>query len=357
MNIREATHSYEAWMRKCNTVIEADLRTKHRQMKEDLFLFFRGTYYRWAQLFPEVCPTLSRAAKVLACGDLHVGSFGTWRDGEGRLSWGVNDFDEAFPLAYTNDLVRLATSVKIVTDCEQLTIKLKRGCEAILEGYEQSLRTGGRPIVLAEQEKYLQRLGIDAIKPSKDFWETLNRLPGVSGRLPRNLKAALEKSFPPRVDYKLVRRKAGMGSLGQPRFVAIAEWEGGCIAREAKALVPSSSMWVAGRTGGGQGYYQAAITGAVRSRDPFQRIMDGWLIRRLSPDSNPIEIIDLPRDRDEETLLHAMGLEAANVHLGSMKNGRNTLKDLRKRKPNWLRSAAKEMAKAIEGEWKQYKQP
>jgi uncharacterized protein (DUF2252 family) len=200
MNIREATHSYEAWMRKCNTVIEADLRTKHRQMKEDLFLFFRGTYYRWAQLFPEVCPKLSRAPKVLACGDLHVGSFGTWRDGEGRLSWGVNDFDEAFPLAYTNDLVRLATSVKIVTDCEQLTIKLKRGCEAILEGYEQSLRTGGRPIVLAEQEKYLQRLGIDAIKPSKDFWETLNRLPGVSGRLPRNLKAALEKKFTPRVD-------------------------------------------------------------------------------------------------------------------------------------------------------------
>jgi hypothetical protein len=158
------------------------------------------------------------------------------------------------------------------------------------------------------------------------------------------------------VDYKLVRRKAGMGSLGQPRFVAIAEWEGGCVAREAKALIPSSSMWVAGRTGGGQGYYQAAITGAVRSRDPFQRIMDGWLIRRLSPDSNPIEIIDLPRDRDEETLLHAMGLEAANVHIGSVKNGRNTLKDLRKRKPNWLRSAAKEMAKAIEGEWKQYKQ-
>jgi len=52
-----------------------------------------------------------------------------------------------------------------------------------------------------------------------------------------------------------------------------------------------------------------------------------------------------------------MGLEAANVHLGSMKNGRNTLKDLRKRKPNWLRSAAKEMAKAVEGEWKQYKEP
>src|ERR1700678_669973 len=132
MNIREATQSYEAWIRKCSTVIEGDLRIKHEQMKEDLFFFFRGTYYRWAQLFPKICPAVSRAPKVLACGDLHVGSFGTWRDAEGRLSWGVDDFDEAYPLAYKNDLVRLACSVKIVTDSQQLTIKLKRACEAIL---------------------------------------------------------------------------------------------------------------------------------------------------------------------------------------------------------------------------------
>jgi uncharacterized protein (DUF2252 family) len=31
---------------------------------------------------------------------------------KGRLAWGVDDFDEAFPLAYTNDLVRLASSLK-----------------------------------------------------------------------------------------------------------------------------------------------------------------------------------------------------------------------------------------------------
>src|ERR1039458_5738131 len=59
----------------------------------------------------EVCRTKSRssgcscdhagallrdAPKVLAVGDLHVGSFGTWRDTEGRLSWGVDDFDESY---------------------------------------------------------------------------------------------------------------------------------------------------------------------------------------------------------------------------------------------------------------------
>jgi hypothetical protein len=355
MNIKEATRGYEAWMRECSTVIATDLRSKHEQMKEDLLLFFRGTYYRWAQLFPEVCPELSREPKVLACGDLHVGSFGTWRDAEGRLAWGVDDFDEAYPLAYTNDLVRLAASVKIVSDSEQLTIKWKDGCSAILDGYKQSLKLGGCPLVLAEQEKDLQRLGINAIKSSKDFWKKLNRLPGVSGALPRNLKAALEKTLPPRLDYKVVRRQAGMGSLGQPRFVAIGEWEGGCIAREAKALVPSSSMWVEGRTGAGQGYYQRAISGAARSSDPFQRVVSGWLIRRLSPDSNPIDIIGLARYADEERLLHAMGSEAANVHLGSKKSVNGILSNLGKKKAHWLGSAAKEMARAMEREWNKYR--
>jgi uncharacterized protein (DUF2252 family) len=59
---------------------------------------FRGTFYRWAQLWPEVCANLRDAPKVLAVGDLHVGSFGTWCATEGPLSWGVDDFDESYPL-------------------------------------------------------------------------------------------------------------------------------------------------------------------------------------------------------------------------------------------------------------------
>ncbi len=47
---------------------------------------------------------------VLAVGDLHVENYGTWRDPEGRWVWGINDFDEAFPMAFTIDLVRLSTS-------------------------------------------------------------------------------------------------------------------------------------------------------------------------------------------------------------------------------------------------------
>jgi len=56
---------------------------------------------------------------------LHVNSFGTWRDAEGRLCWRVDDFDESYPLAYTNDLVRPAASMKIVIDAEGLSMMLR----------------------------------------------------------------------------------------------------------------------------------------------------------------------------------------------------------------------------------------
>ena len=93
----------------------------------------------------------------------------------------------------------------------------------------------------------------------------------------------------------------------------------------------------------------------MRAHDPYQKIVGAWLIRRLSPDSNPIEIDDLPEERDEEMLLHAMGSEAANVHLGSPGQAKKILKDLRGRKSNWLRAAAKDIAKVIEQEWKEYR--
>ena len=356
MNILQATQSYEKWMRDCTTIVETHLRHKHAQMKAEVFGFFRGTYYRWAQLWPEGCADLRNAPKVLSVGDLHVDSFGTWRDAEGRLSWGVDDFDESYPLPYTNDLVRLAASLKIVNDDGDLTTKFKLGCDIILDGYRETLTNGGRPIVLAEHESNLEKLGIAAIKPPGGFWQGLLDRPTVHRGVPRDALKAIEKMFPDsHLEYKVVRREAGMGSLGQQRFVAIAECNGGCIAREAKALVPSASVWSAGRVEGRNSFYEKAIESAVRSRDPFQKIEGTWLIRRLSPDSNPVDIASLPAERDEETLLHAMGSEAANVHLGTSRQVRNILKDLRRRKSNWLRVAAKDMAKAIEGEWKEYR--
>lgn len=356
MDIRTATRSYEDWMRDCGPVIQRHLQHKHAKMKEDPFQFLRGSYYRWAQIWEEICTECAQAPRVLAVGDLHVDSFGTWRDAEGRLCWGVDDFDECHPLPYTNDLIRLAASVKIARELGLLTVKTKVACEIILQGYRQSLQNRGCPLVLAESETSLEKLGIDALKTPKGFWEKLNEHPSVSGSVPSDAKRCLMASMPDKhLKYRIIQREAGLGSLGQQRFVAIAYCNGGYVAREAKRVVPSASVWLRGRIACHQTHYQEAMNSAKRSPDPYQRVWGSWLIRRLSPDSNPIKIEELPAKRDEDVLLEAMGSEAANVHLGTRRRAQFLLHDLSKRKSGWLHAAAREMAKRTMREWKEYR--
>ena len=56
MNIVKATKKYEDWLRRADPHCEPDLRFKHEQMAQGLFPFFRATFYRWMQVWPEVCP-------------------------------------------------------------------------------------------------------------------------------------------------------------------------------------------------------------------------------------------------------------------------------------------------------------
>lgn len=356
MKFAEATKNYEEWMRRCAPVIKSHLSAKHVRMREDPFLFLRGSYYRWAQLWPRVCRELTRAPKVLSVGDLHVDNYGTWRDGEGRLCWGVNDFDESWPLPYTNDLVRLATSAWLAKDGGLLRTRTKHACAVLLEGYRDTLHCGGSPFVLAERERRLEQLGIAALKTPKYFWERLNEHPTVGNGLLPDAKKALVATLPhAKLPYRVIRREAGTGSLGRERLVAIATYCGGFIAREAKQMVPSANMWLEGGVAHEQRYYKKAIDSAIRSHDPYQTITGSWLIRRLSPDSTPIRMEMLPKERDEETLLHAMGVEIANVHLGNARAVKNILKDLHHRKTAWLRSATKTMVELMIREWKEYK--
>src|ERR1700740_3569276 len=154
MNVVKATRRFEEWLGRHTPVVKPDLRLKHKRMAEAIFPFLRATFYRWVQIWPEVCADLAKAPTILAIGDLHVENFGTWRDIEGRLIWGVNDFDEAATLPYTFDLVRLATSAGLAAAEGHLTINLKEACASILNGYSSSLRSGGKPIVLGENDRW-----------------------------------------------------------------------------------------------------------------------------------------------------------------------------------------------------------
>jgi len=160
MDVRAATRGYETWLGRTLPVLHADLDRKHRFMGGDPFSFLRATFYRWAQLWPGECPELADAPEVLAVGDLHVENFGTWRDAEGRLIWGINDFDETVQLPYTQDLVRLGTSALLAIEESRLQLSARRACAAILEGYAEAMSKGGGCVVLAERYRWLRDLAV-----------------------------------------------------------------------------------------------------------------------------------------------------------------------------------------------------
>jgi len=92
------------------------------------------------------------APAVLSVGDMHLDNLGTWRDAEGRLVWGINDFDEAAILPYPLDLARLAVSAILANQEKALSILPRDACLAILNGYWEglekrwhALRTGREP--------------------------------------------------------------------------------------------------------------------------------------------------------------------------------------------------------------------
>src|SRR5436189_949147 len=150
MSFVKDTEKYERWLRKQCRVVEVDLEKKHERMRESAFVFLRATFFRWAKRVEGICTDLAKTPPVLSVGDLHVENFGTWRDAEGRLIWGVNDFDEAAVMPYTNDLVRLATSALLAIEEGKLALKGKAACDAIPEGYESCLEPPGNPFVLEE---------------------------------------------------------------------------------------------------------------------------------------------------------------------------------------------------------------
>jgi uncharacterized protein (DUF2252 family) len=357
-DIRRATRRYEQWLGGLIPLVRADLRAKHARMSLGPFFFMRATFYRWCQLWQAKTEEKGQAARgvlVGAVGDLHLENFGTWRDTDGRLIWGINDFDETTPLPWTQDLVRLAASAHLAIFTDHIAVRRRTACEAILEGYRDGVEVGGRPFVLEETHGWLRDVATSELRDPTTFWEKMNGL-RTAPDVDRGAAAAITAAMPAGdLPIRFVRRVAGMGSLGRPRFVGIADWRGGRVAREAKATAPSAWVWACGATADGTDRYTQIIARAVRVPDPTVRIVNGWLVRRLAPHCARIELVDLPSSRDEERLLYAMGFETANVHLGTPRIRAILRKQIAARRGHWLHETAKEMAEAVARDWREWR--
>ena len=252
-------------------------------------MFLRATYYRWAQLWPQVCPDLAHAPKVLAVGDLHVENFGTWRDIEGRLIWGVNDFDEAWPMAYAIDLVRLAVSAHLAAEAGHLPVKREDICGAILEGYREGMLEKGCPFVLGESHQWLRRIA-----------KVNSAIPSTSGRKwtrsPPSKPNAPSAPSMPRASHAQLPASPIASPTASPDSAASAtpatlpSPTGTAAASPAKpkrwshrprtgrkASMPTRNC------GPAEILYQTIINRAVRCPDHFVQLRGRWIVRRLGP--------------------------------------------------------------------------
>ena len=207
--IHQSARQYEDSLREQlhGDVLEQDLAKKHDKMREGAFVFLRATYWRWAETILDVCPDLAGGTQVLAVGDIHLENYGTWRDVEGRLAWGVNDFDEAAEMPYALDLVRLAASAMLGRGRRRVTDE--EICAAILKGYRQGLRAP-RPVMLDRDKLWLRELVVVSEEGRAEFWKKIATVTGKPAP-ERYLRAIADAMPEPGLPIKTARRRAGTG--------------------------------------------------------------------------------------------------------------------------------------------------
>jgi hypothetical protein len=356
MKIFKATRIYESWLHEELDVFEEDLALKHQLLAKDPFTFLRGTFYRWMQVFPEVCKSAADALVVLSVGDLHASNFGTWRDAREELVWGINDFDEAANLPYTQDLIRLAASVELASETQRLQINLEEACDAILDGYRECMEKGGNPFLVDQEDDWMRKAYGKSELLAEKYWEKFNQRAPMERDVPPEIRSMLEAALPEKgMTYRLLHRQAGVGSLGRPRFTLLAEWQGQFLAVEAKSLLPSAALWAQEKHSGADIQYEEVLARAVRKTDPILKVYEGWVVRGLAPDRCRIGLSELGPERDEQRMMHAMGAETANIHLGTRPRVKQVLEDLKARKANWLRKSAERMVEITLQDWEAWR--
>ena len=356
MNIDQSTTAYEAWLHRQlpDGVVEADLSRKHARMRSGRFVFLRATYWRWAEVMPALAPELAEAPAVLAVGDVHVENFGTWRDADGRLVWGLNDFDEAFGMPYAFDVLRLAVSAFLgMADLgEPAPASLASICDDVERGYRAGL-ADPRPYVLDRVHPRMRARFIASEEDRAAFWRKMEKNASAArGDVPARFRAALDRALPEGAEaVRHWPRTAGVGSLGRPRWVASAEWRGGPVVREAKAAVPSGWAYAHGLAPSAP-RIEAIARGRHRAPDPGYRLdAGGVLVRRLSPNNHKIEMDVMGRWIFEHDLLAAMGHELANVHAGDEGAAAAVVADLARRDRHWLADAATRAVACVEADF------
>lgn len=353
-SFKQSAKAYDGWLRQQagKTFVAADMKWKNQKISENAFSFLRGTYWRFAETILKDAPETAACPPILAVGDIHLENFGLWRDADSRMTWGVNDFDEAATMPYALDLVRLGLSAILARKGTKPTEK--EICARILRGYRKGIAQPQPTILEQEHDRLREAMNLPPADRSK-YWAKMQLAcfdkPVPSSAVPAPHAKALRAAMPdPKIKLQFARRVAGTGSLGRPRFVAWGHWRGGIVLRESKMLC--ASAW---RFSGAEdmAIQSGKIAGGThRAPDPNYRVAEGIVVRRLGPTYRKIEAKRDPAELLNLDLLEMMGFELGACHAGDAAHVAAVRKDVKKRTARWLRKQVNLAGKRLNADFK-----
>lgn len=384
------------------------LQRKLTMLCNDPFAFFRGT----APLFYaslKLSDTLLNAPSVLACGDLHLENFGSYK-GENRLVYfDLNDFDEACIAPLTFELVRFVSSIFIAAKSLKISGREARELAALfiatyattiqstkprwieratatgaIKTLLQRVKTHHRPALIAQRTVKKNKKTVLLI----DGMRTLAASPADRKRAAAILAGYAKTGFaahkkPGHFEaIDIANRIAGNGSLGLERYVALVRGDGTSQGRylvDIKMANPSalsSSLanhlakssiqqpaWEseALRIVSAQRVAQAispALLGAVSSADFGAQ---SYVIKELQPTADRLNLAALSTDHHKlSDVIRTMAELTAWAHLrGSARFGAANMDQLvdYSKEANWkvaLQQAAIDAAKNTYQQWQDF---
>ena len=249
---------------------------------------------------------LHQAPHVASVGEDTNENFGIWRDADGRLVWGINDFDEASVMPYPCDLVRLATSALLAPRIDLTPVQTAR---AVARGY-----AAGWPTHVQRSSTSTRSTSVLSPKemspPTRNSGEESQSVPWRSR--PKPYERPLENLPEAARVIRFGTRESGAGSL------------------DRTALRRDCRVAVGHRRARGEGARAFGLDMGARQRQAEQgpgdtagapiarrrafRAHGHWTVRRLAPDSRKLDFGDIERSGLTAHLLFRMAADIGAVH-------------------------------------------
>ena len=370
------------------------LQRKFELLRREPFAFFRGTCHLFYSTLPRT-PALSGAPPVLACGDLHIENFGTYKGDNRLVYFDLNDFDEAALAPFTLDLVRFVTSVLVAA--AQLTLSSQQAaklCVGYIETYRKSIDDGkarwierttadgmvkdllhsleqSRRSDLLGKRTQLARTGR---RLNLDNVHTLAASPAACRRITALVRRFAAGTNHPEF-YRLLdvaQRVAGNGSLGVERYVLLVEGKGSPdnnYLLDLKLAIPSSLAPVAKLRQpkwAGDACRVVATQRIVQAISParLHAIMDGrrsYVLKELQPTADRLDLAMCHGKMERlESVMTTMAEVTAWGHLrGCARHGAAGVEELQRFAGSslWdkaLLAVARDSCEQIHAQWHAY---